>query len=152
MLSREDLEYVCEYGKYAVAEILRDWERLYGLSVDFEARTNGVYAELRRGTKEVRVILKESGKRALLDHIWVGVCERDYMRGLERPETCFIVVADMKLCHVVVAPFTWIKWRRFSGGRSFSIYVSGSKYYLGSSPRGVELMVDDLSPILRALT
>ncbi len=147
-LSSEDRSYICELGKFAVREILEDFVKKHGVRVvDVDIRPNGLFSTLLREHKEARISFKES-RDGVLDDIWVGVCSRDYEGLAEKSGSSFILVADMKYCHLIVVPFNIVRWHNFSGGKGFTIKVKKERYRLSS---GANLVVDDLAPILKKL-
>ena len=147
-LSDKDLKDIRELGKFAIREIIGNYAESLSIKIiDVDIRPNGLFSILTKDLKEVRISFKESKDRTF-DNIWVGVCTKDYKRLAEKPHNSFILLADMKLGHLIVIPFNIVKWHNFSYGKSFTIYVKGEQYWLG---KGIKPIVDNLEPVFSKL-
>ncbi|MEM2351245.1 MAG: hypothetical protein QXT26_02440 [Thermoproteota archaeon] len=101
------------------------------------------------GDREALISVHESSHMSI---IWVGVNNKDW-EELEKTERSFIAVLNKVLRSFVLVPFD--KAREYSNmpnqwQHAFNIWRVRGGYRLGRK-RGLELLVNDLSPLLEAL-
>ncbi len=159
-LSDKDIkELIIENGKFGVLQLLQEVSKRRGLYLEEEVRGNRAYAVIRnpRNGREVRISLKESGykgEKSYEDQCWVGISWGDFRRLAERPSNSFIILADCINGNYVVIPFNAIRWRSYSGGKSFTVFITPNNEYIVNSAdprRGVRVKKNTLEDILKVL-